>query len=204
MRQKFFSAESKSKAWTEHLSWGSGHGKHTHTGELDNCRSRTKCTQRRQHVVQSGNIVSTLKSTALTQNNAGEREANREPWRFTCLCRSFPSACYSPFYWLWSVSSESELLMHSLAMQWASGNGILLQRELSFKPKIQPRDTKSFCQTESPIGFRIVFFFNCKCISDLKPHPTLIMQVNLSRMVQVQSKCMMATQSIVVVQAVVW
>ena len=98
LRQKFFSAESKSKAWTEHLSWGSGHGKHTHTGELDNCRSRTKCTQRRQHVVQSGNIVSTLKSTALTQNNAGEREANREPWRFTCLCRSFPSACYSPFY----------------------------------------------------------------------------------------------------------
>ena len=77
--------------------------------------------------------------TALTQNNAGEREANREPWRFTCLCRSFPPACYSPFYWLWSVSSESELLMHSLAMQWASGNGILLQRELSFKPKIQPR-----------------------------------------------------------------
>ena len=72
MRQKFFSAESKSKAWTEHSSWGSGHGKHTHTGELDNCRSRTKCTQRRQHVVQSGNIVSTLKSTALTQNNAGE------------------------------------------------------------------------------------------------------------------------------------
>ena len=47
---------------------GSGRGKHTHTGRLFNCRSRTKCTTH----VQSGKILQRRRS-----NNAAMREKSK-------------------------------------------------------------------------------------------------------------------------------